>query len=277
MLKETPKRLAPARDTVRELYLKSGNRCAFPGCAKALFNGKGVFVGQICHIEAAEPKGERFNKFQTNEERRLFSNLMLMCYDHHVETNDVIKFSVESMKKMKAAHEQKFSDVIGTMLATVTDLTKLNEPIFARNLRKMKTTLKWTSINDEELKEHTDILKSVVEKLKVLPRQARELFLILLTRSKPAGSNLEISAAEVQHATELSHKDLRELFSILDDHGFTFDNDTNDFGIQMIGISNMNDEEWPLWDDLRKVCKRHKVDLSNLILQLDFSSLDAEL
>lgn len=52
---EIPKRLAPTRDTVRELYLKSGNRCAFPGCNKALFNAKGVFVGHICHIEAAEP------------------------------------------------------------------------------------------------------------------------------------------------------------------------------------------------------------------------------
>lgn len=36
---ETPKRLAPTRDTLRELYLKSGNRCAFPECKKALFNG----------------------------------------------------------------------------------------------------------------------------------------------------------------------------------------------------------------------------------------------
>jgi hypothetical protein len=58
---EKPKRLTPTKDTLRELYLKSGNRCAFPGCHKALFNSKGVFVGQICHIEAAESGGQRFN------------------------------------------------------------------------------------------------------------------------------------------------------------------------------------------------------------------------
>ena len=54
-----------------------------------MIDDDGTFVGQVCHIEAAEKGGERFNEKQTNEERRNFANLMLMCYDHHRVTNDV--------------------------------------------------------------------------------------------------------------------------------------------------------------------------------------------
>jgi hypothetical protein len=53
------KRKAPDKDTLRELYLKSGNQCAFPACTRVMLNKDGVFVGQICHIEAAEEGGER--------------------------------------------------------------------------------------------------------------------------------------------------------------------------------------------------------------------------
>jgi len=140
-MKEIPKRLPPLSSTVRELYLKSGNNCAFPGCKRRLFNIKGVFIGQICHIEAAEPGGKRFNASQSNEQRRLASNLMLMCYDHHVETDDVVRFPVEALWKLKMVHESKFSDVVETMLDTVRDLTELVSASFPKNLNKMNRVL----------------------------------------------------------------------------------------------------------------------------------------
>jgi hypothetical protein len=39
----------------------------------------GVFVVQICHIEAAETGGERFHASMSNESRRSIKNLMLIC------------------------------------------------------------------------------------------------------------------------------------------------------------------------------------------------------
>lgn len=50
-------RMAPTKKTLRELYLRSGNQCAFPGCTAGMIDSNGDFVGQICHIEAAEEKG----------------------------------------------------------------------------------------------------------------------------------------------------------------------------------------------------------------------------
>lgn len=91
---EKPKRLTPLPDTLRELFLKSGNLCAFPNCKALMMDADGVFIGQVCHIEAAEEGGKRFNSSISNEERRTASNLMLMCYEHHQVTNDEKKYPV---------------------------------------------------------------------------------------------------------------------------------------------------------------------------------------
>ena len=106
---EIPKRLSPRLDTIRELCLKCGNLCAYPGCTELMMTDDGVLIGQLCHIEAAEPGGERFNPNMTNEERRSAANLMFMCYRHHTETNDVNRFTVVDLTRMKSDHEYKFS------------------------------------------------------------------------------------------------------------------------------------------------------------------------
>ncbi|HCG7110636.1 TPA: hypothetical protein NJ338_004493 [Vibrio parahaemolyticus] len=102
---EPVKRLNPTPNTRRELFLLSRNECAFPGCSHRMIDENGHYIGKICHIEAANIGGERFNPNQTNEERRHFSNLVLMCGTHHDITNDVIRYSVSTMKKIKSDHE----------------------------------------------------------------------------------------------------------------------------------------------------------------------------
>jgi hypothetical protein len=82
-----------------------------------MLNKDGKFVGQICHIEAAEEGGERFNPAMSDEERASFPNLMLMCYEHHVITNDVDTYPVPVLQAMKAAHEAKFTDPAQAILA----------------------------------------------------------------------------------------------------------------------------------------------------------------
>lgn len=271
---EVPKRLAPTRETLRELYLKSGNRCAFPGCKKSLFNIKGVFVGQICHIEAAEPRGERFNKKQTNEQRRAPANLVLMCYDHHVETDDVVKFPVAAMVRIKTEHEKKFSDVVGSMLMTVTDHTTLTTARVPQNLNKINASLKW-GLSDEESAESLTELTKLIDKISKVPLPSRELFSILVKRGEKGqfSADLDCSIADIKQATRLTTNELRECLSILDNAGFVFDNDKNDFGVQMIGIAEAK-SGWTVWSDLREFCKKNGLDLSLLIEGLDFSYLE---
>jgi len=94
--------------TIKKLFALSGNQCAFPNCNHkfALPERKEV-ISNICHIEAAEHGGERYNPNQTDDERRDYNNLILLCPNHHVETNDTVKYTVEALKEIKRNHELK--------------------------------------------------------------------------------------------------------------------------------------------------------------------------
>lgn len=108
---ELVKRLEPLSSTKRQLYLLSRNECAFPKCKQLMIDEYHHYVGQICHIKAALPDGQRFDPLQTNEQRRHISNLILMCPTHHSITNNVAEYSVSRMQEMKHDHEAK--SVIG--------------------------------------------------------------------------------------------------------------------------------------------------------------------
>ena len=100
-------RLAPSTDVLRALFARSGNQCAYPGCTQPIINQRNKFIGQVCHIEAAMPGGERHNKTQSDEQRRDYDNLLLLCYPHHIETNDVGEYPVDKLA-MKLEHERQF-------------------------------------------------------------------------------------------------------------------------------------------------------------------------
>jgi FKBP-type peptidyl-prolyl cis-trans isomerase 2 len=106
--KQGPKRLSPSDSTVKRLFALSGNLCAFPRCTERMVDTNGTIYGEICHIEAAMPNGERFNDTQTNEERASFDNLILFCSKHHITTNDVEKYTVELLKRIKIDHECEY-------------------------------------------------------------------------------------------------------------------------------------------------------------------------
>ncbi|OPH36782.1 Uncharacterised protein [Moraxella lacunata] len=101
-------RLNPTNATKRRLYLLSGNECAFPTCNQRLTDENGDFIGEICHIEGANEGGERYNPFQTDEERRDISNLILLCPNHHKITDNEEIYTVEYLKEIKRNHESNF-------------------------------------------------------------------------------------------------------------------------------------------------------------------------
>jgi hypothetical protein len=104
------KRKEISKPTLKELFALSGNICAFPGCKQKIFEDNHNSIGQICHIEAAKPDGERYNPNQTDADRNSFNNLILLCANHHLVTNDVSIYTVEKLKAMKKRHEERFKD-----------------------------------------------------------------------------------------------------------------------------------------------------------------------
>lgn len=103
------------KQTLKKLFALSGNTCAFPGCTKRLVNQKNALDSNICHIEAAEPGGERYNKSMTDKERADYKNLILLCPQHHDETNDIFTYTVDVLMEMKSKHESScLQEVIKT-------------------------------------------------------------------------------------------------------------------------------------------------------------------
>jgi len=100
-------RLPPKPSTIKKLFAFSGNLCAFPGCKEPLVTADGEIISEICHIEAAEKGGERFNGSSNDEYRRSYENLILLCGTHHKITNNEHKYTAIVLKEMKSQHEKK--------------------------------------------------------------------------------------------------------------------------------------------------------------------------
>jgi hypothetical protein len=66
----------------------------------------GKVTGRICHIKARQSGGPRYDPNQTDEERRAFENLLLLCPLHHdVIDSDPVSYRVERLLEIKKEHE----------------------------------------------------------------------------------------------------------------------------------------------------------------------------
>ncbi|MEB9694857.1 hypothetical protein [Bacillus thuringiensis] len=260
---EIPKRLDPKKDTLRELYLKSGNRCAFPGCEKTILNDKGNVVGQICHIEAALPGGERFNPNQTNEERRQASNLLLLCYEHHIETNDVKEYTVKRLKKMKKNHEKTYGDVANKLFSSISDKTANQEYTYCETLKKYEIVLD-LALDKEVRLEIVGECRVQVDKLRVLSPNTLKLFRIMLKRSEDDMINLD----EIQEVTGLTDREMVKHVNILFKKGLITEPEGDEYGTAMSSF------EWDLWSSIKDYAQRSSITLEEIIDNIDFSLLD---
>jgi hypothetical protein len=93
---------------LRALFARSGNRCCFTGCSHELINDDGLFVGEVCHLRAAEPGGARYDPKQAPAARRAEKNLILLCHAHHVVIDSKrVLYTSSKLQRMKQRHESR--------------------------------------------------------------------------------------------------------------------------------------------------------------------------
>jgi hypothetical protein len=96
----------PTNQTIKRLFARSGNTCAFPGCRIAIVEDSGIITGEICHINAQSPNGPRYDPNQTDEQRHGYDNLILLCDRHHkIADAQPNIYDVQALKEMKSIHE----------------------------------------------------------------------------------------------------------------------------------------------------------------------------
>lgn len=114
----------PRDTTVKRLFARSINRCAFPDCSNPVIDMQtGTVIAQICHIHAQKNNGPRFNVSMSSEQVHAFENLVLMCPHHHKVIDNkanIPPYTAEFLRRIKEGHEQA-SDAISAGAAQLSD------------------------------------------------------------------------------------------------------------------------------------------------------------
>lgn len=103
----------------RKLFVRSGNRCAFPECRRLLTADgsppdRAVVLGEMAHIVAERIHGPRGNSPMLLAERNRTENLILLCNNHHqIVDSQPHTYTVERLRAMKAAHEVWVEKTLG--------------------------------------------------------------------------------------------------------------------------------------------------------------------
>jgi hypothetical protein len=285
---EVAERLAPKFSTTRELFVHSGNECAFPNCTRRLVNQKGQWLGEICHIESALPGGERFNPEMTNDARRAAPNLMLMCHDHHVETDDALEFPVERMKEIKAEHEAAFADapapladdalaaavkeIVESDIVDRTDRVVLHLP---QTLATFGAVLKLNE-TPEELQSDIVMMTPRLEALRRIPVDTRAIFAVVVDRGSNYYDALAVPAHELDGATGLSPNEIQLHVATLERYELaSFDEEYNDYkNLTIMWVKTSGIDGWDFWGSLRDFCQAKGLECKQVIKELRFDQLD---
>lgn len=100
------------------LFTLAGGRCEFPGCNRYLMEhhvtkGRGIFA-QMAHIWGFSPGGPRRNQSTCSNVHSL-DNLMLLCPGcHKLVDEDPETYTVEHLREIKTAHEDRVFQLTDT-------------------------------------------------------------------------------------------------------------------------------------------------------------------
>ena len=99
-------RLRVSETTIKRLFAKSNNKCAFPGCWVPMVDDSDIVRGEMCHIHGARPRAKRYNPDIPEADRYSIDNLILLCADHHKVIDSAPEvYTVEKLRLLKRANE----------------------------------------------------------------------------------------------------------------------------------------------------------------------------
>jgi hypothetical protein len=94
------------------LWTRAGSLCSFPGCFRELTYGDETprLRGEMAHIVASSDVGPRGDPDFPPDERNRYSNLILLCPNHHQEIDaEEAVYGIDAVRGMKADHEKRIA------------------------------------------------------------------------------------------------------------------------------------------------------------------------
>ncbi|MDG2522899.1 hypothetical protein P7B02_15290 [Caulobacter segnis] len=276
-----PRRKAHTKEVIREIFAKSGNLCAMPGCNTLMVTAKGEFIGQICHIEGV--KGERRREGMDEDELAAVPNLVLLCYPHHVETNNEVEWPVARMRQMKADHEGLFTDATTRMLEVYIDGTARGGQTKAVTVERFCKVLDWPPEEEHRL-ETADEINHLFDQVAKLDLKTRGFICAVVERAEKVRETDNVQ--EERGTLLLRWDDFTAAYNVADEHvkrrvealsahrlggpdQMEIDERTTD-AIALYGTKN----GWSFWSALGQFCALERESVQSIVVELDLSRLD---
>jgi len=120
----------------KELWGKSGNKCAI--CKKELFpeREKKLNIGEECHIISSKAQGPRYKPDLDDYDD--YDNLILLCRNHHREIDELSEtYTEEILRYIKTLHE----NWVNSSLNDAISLSKKQKPKFLYRITSGKELL----------------------------------------------------------------------------------------------------------------------------------------
>ena len=283
--KEMPKRLTPKPEVLRELYLLSGNNCAMPTCKNVIIDTVGVVVGHICHIEAAMPDGPRFNKGQSNNDRRALSNLVLMCAGHHIQIDSKkyeAKWPVGAVRKLKADHEARFKGLDGSLeqrfQSEFEDTTASLDPTEPKTYKVLEKLLPDCKLDDEDALIRATQVADFLNKARMVPQTERDFMLNVINRAirlnLGSSGQILVHVDDIRSAFKIGQTKIKSLGDALSRYGV---GDVDLYGVgekDEYHVRVSNPSEYLTWFDISDFCSKSGTALQDFVVDLKFGLLD---
>jgi hypothetical protein len=111
--------------TERALYAFAQASCYFPDCAESVIvfvEGEPVSNVEIAHIRGARPGAPRYDPDMTDDRRRAFPNLILLCTAHHkvIDRLHPERYPAQLLADWKATREHS-AGIATSSLSAMTD------------------------------------------------------------------------------------------------------------------------------------------------------------
>ncbi|HEU5485717.1 MAG TPA: hypothetical protein VFU98_12500 [Microlunatus sp.] len=243
-----------------------------------------VLVGEIAHIEGALPDSARFNSMMSNEQRRSYDNLLLLCATHHtVIDRDAKQWTVARLKDLKHKHEAIYTAAVDQLRRQVGDIT---EGVIYTPASNGRVLLDQHGLDDHERADSCIDINRFAERLSKIPADARSLLSLIVIRGDKVPAHVAMgnwpgefqilkrvlkSIADCTDAHLRRHVEVLEHFDLLRCDDEPFDGPP----LYIVGNSTQG-LGWALLQDIRDLAGTDRETIRRVLCDLDFSALDRE-
>lgn len=273
---EPRRRLDVLKDEMPNLFLRSGNRCAWDGCHDPILNGDGLLVGEVAHIEGVSPEGPRYRVGMTNHELRRADNLVLLCHEHHLTIDRRPKeWSVDRVRELKLNHEAIYTSAIDRLAQIILDVTEGTYFVEARNLARI--VLHEGNDADELLAGDLQVVHETSTRLADVPLPARSLLALILFRGAPTqlgSGEITVKAEVIRAHAGLSKDELTEQVEVLEHHRLAWFDEDFDGSWHIVAGNSTGSVGWPLFRDIKEASNGNLAFVRAVIVELNFAVLD---